>query len=155
MVRIAVFAIMSLWGHYMSHRSVLVSSLLACLAAAGFLGISSGASVAAGPSILQATGSVQTDVIKVGRRGHGSLTFLPIAPTYRAYDYPYYYSRGYYPTHIGPGYIYHAPIYSYGSSAGYSSGHGDRCTKWHSKCAANWGSKTEDYYGCMEYHDCD
>ena len=39
--------------------------------------------------------------------------YLPIAPSYLYYDYPYYYSRGYYPTHIGPGFIYYGYPYSY------------------------------------------
>lgn len=37
-------------------------------------------------------------------------TIFPIAPSYVAHDYPYYYSRGHYPTHIGPGYIYPIPV---------------------------------------------
>jgi hypothetical protein len=36
---------------------------------------------------------------------------LPMGPTSVYYDYPYYYSRGYYPTHIG-GYVYY-PYYYY------------------------------------------
>lgn len=45
--------------------------------------------------------------------------YVPIVP-YTAYDYPYYYSRGYYPRHIGPGYIYNnyhvVEDYRYGSA---------------------------------------
>jgi hypothetical protein len=37
---------------------------------------------------------------------------MPIAPSYIYFDYPYYYSRGYYPTHIGPGHIYYGYPYS-------------------------------------------
>lgn len=37
-----------------------------------------------------------------------------IAPSYSAYDFPYYYSRGYYPTHIPPGYFYDGYPYNYG-----------------------------------------
>ena len=54
--------------------------------------------------------------------------FIPIAPSYLYYDYPYYYSRGYYPTHIGPGFIYYGhPYYKsryylrYGSRRGRSN----------------------------------
>jgi hypothetical protein len=32
-----------------------------------------------------------------------------VGPSYIYYDYPYYYARGYYPTHIG-GYVYY-PYY--------------------------------------------
>jgi len=43
---------------------------------------------------------------------------LPIGPTSVYQDYPYYYSRGYYPTHIGgyvyyPYYFYRHPYYGY------------------------------------------
>lgn len=33
---------------------------------------------------------------------------LPVGPAYIYYDYPYSYSRGHYPTHIG-GYVYYIP----------------------------------------------
>jgi hypothetical protein len=39
------------------------------------------------------------------------LIHLPIGPASIYHDYPYYYSRGYYPTHIG-GYVYY-PYYFY------------------------------------------
>lgn len=48
--------------------------------------------------------------------------YLPIAPSYSAYDYPYYFARGYYPTHIAPGYMYYARPYGfYGSPYAYST----------------------------------
>ena len=47
-------------------------------------------------------------------RGRGVRIYLPIGPGYIYYDYPYYYSRGYYPTHIG-GYVYY-PRYYYSRS---------------------------------------
>ena len=43
------------------------------------------------------------------RRGRGVRIRVPVGPGYIYYDYPYYYSRGYYPTHIG-GYVYY-PFY--------------------------------------------
>jgi hypothetical protein len=43
------------------------------------------------------------------RRHHrGPRILLPLGPSYTYYDYPYYYSRGHYPTHIG-GYVYYYP----------------------------------------------
>ena len=45
-------------------------------------------------------------MIEIKRRGRGPRIHLPIGPSYVYYDYPYYYSRGYYPTHIG-GYVYY------------------------------------------------
>ena len=50
------------------------------------------------------------DAIKGGpiafkRVKRGQYIYRSIVP-FIAYDYPYYYSRGFYPRHIGPGYIY-------------------------------------------------
>lgn len=42
------------------------------------------------------------------RRSRRQRIHLPIGPAYVYYDYPYYYSRGHYPTHIG-GYVYYIP----------------------------------------------
>jgi hypothetical protein len=42
------------------------------------------------------------------RRIRNVRVHLPLGPTSIYYDYPYYYSRGYYPTHIG-GYVYYPP----------------------------------------------
>ncbi len=56
---------------------------------------------------------------RVRRYSRGPHYVLPIAPSYLAYDYPYYYSRGYYPRHIGPGYIYFGYPYRYSSYSRY------------------------------------
>lgn len=45
-------------------------------------------------------------VLESKRTRRGPRIHLPIGPSYIYYDYPYYYSRGYYPTHIG-GYVYY------------------------------------------------
>jgi hypothetical protein len=42
------------------------------------------------------------------KSGDGVTIYLPVGPSSRYYDYSYYYSRGYYPTHIG-GYVYYNP----------------------------------------------
>ena len=55
-------------------------------------------------------------MIEIKHRGRGPWPNLPIAPSYRAYDWPYYYRRGHYPTHIGPGYVYYGYPYSYRSN---------------------------------------
>ncbi len=78
--------------------------------------------------------------------------YLPVGPSYLYYDYPYYYSRGYYPTHIGPHYIFYGFPYSY--RGGYYPSSRGRCSYWHRKCVANWGYENEDYSGCMNYHSC-
>ena len=101
----------------MSSRNLFASVLMACLLAVGFLGIASVANAASvGPSILKPGESARNNVIEIKYRGRGPRLYLPIVP-YIAYDYPYYYSRGYYPTHIGPGYVYYGyPYYYYSRS---------------------------------------
>jgi hypothetical protein len=90
----------------MRNRNLSASILMACLLAAGFGGLSPVAEAAsAGQSIVNPGDSAKSSVIEIGRRRYRSRAYLPIVP-YIAYDYPYYYSRGYYPTHIGPGYVY-------------------------------------------------
>ena len=92
-------------------------------------------------------------MIEIKHRGGGPRIHLRIGPSYSGYDFPYYYSRGYYPTHIGPGYVYNYPIYDYRTA--YSPRYGDRCSKWHRRCVDNWGDSNEDYQGCMDYHGCE
>lgn len=52
--------------------------------------------------------------------------------------YPYYYGHRSY---------YHRPYryrrYGYG-----------RCGKWRRRCAANWGYRNKNYYGCLRHHGC-
>ncbi|WP_295556152.1 hypothetical protein [uncultured Hyphomicrobium sp.] len=55
------------------------------------------------------------------RRPSRQRIYLPIGPSYTYYDYPYYYSRGHYPTHIG-GYVYYNP-----NDRGRCSGKSRRC----------------------------
>ena len=74
-------------------------------------------------------------MIEIKDRGRGPRTYVPIAPSYRYYDYPYYYSRGYYPIHIRPGFIYYGyPYASYRSL--YYRRYGGRCSNWHRRCVA-------------------
>jgi hypothetical protein len=88
---------------------------MACLLAAGFLGIAAVANDAsAGKSIRKPGESGRNYVLEMQRRGRDPRIHLPIGPSYIYYDYPYYYSRGYYPTHIG-GYVYY-PRYYYSRS---------------------------------------
>jgi hypothetical protein len=91
---------------------------MACLLAVGFHGIAPVANAAsAWPSFLKPGESARNYVIEIKHRGGGPRLYLPIAPSYLYYDYPYYYSRGYYPTHIGPGFIYYGyPYYFYSRS---------------------------------------
>jgi hypothetical protein len=126
---------------------------MTCLLAFGLGSLAPAANAAsAGQSFLHPGEIASNNVIEIRNRGYGHRLYLPIVP-YIAYDYPYYYSRGYYPTHIGPGYVY----YGYPSNAGrsYEPKYGGRCSKWERKCAANWGDGNEDFYGCLDYHGCD
>jgi len=106
----------------MSSRKLFASLLTACL-----LTVGSGGAASAGQSFLKPGESAANHVIEIKDRGRGAWPNLPIAPSYLAYDYPYYYSRGHYPTHIGgPGYVYYGFPYSYRSSSRY----GGRCAYW-------------------------
>ncbi len=98
----------------MSSRNLVTSILMACMLAVGCLGIAPVANAAsAGQSFLRPAEKARDDVIEIRNRGRGPRIYPPIAPSYLYYDYPYYYSRGYYPTHIGPGFIYYGYPYSY------------------------------------------
>jgi hypothetical protein len=112
---------------------------MACLSAAGFLAIAPAANAAsAGQSFAKAgesakhSESVRNGAIEIKHRRRakrGKPLPLPIVP-YSAYDYPYYYKRGYFPTHIGPGYIY------YGYPYYYRMRYSDRCTYRRGRCVA-------------------
>jgi hypothetical protein len=108
----------------MSSRNLFAPIVMACLLTLGLGGVAS-----AGQSILKPGESARNNVIEVKHRGRGPWPNLPIAPTYRAYDWPYYYRRGHYPTHIGPGYVYYGYPYSYRSNTRY----GSRCAYWPAK----------------------
>jgi hypothetical protein len=95
-------------------RSPFASILMACSLAVGFLGIAPVANAAsADRSFVKPGERVMNNAIELKRRVRGRRIHLPIGPSYIYYDYPYYYSRGYYPTHIR-GYTYY-PYYYYRS----------------------------------------
>jgi hypothetical protein len=88
---------------------------LFALLAIGLGGLAPVANAAsAGQSFLNPGESARNNVIEVEYRGRDRRIYLPIGPSYLYYDYPYYYSRGYYPTHIGPGYAYYGNTNYYG-----------------------------------------
>jgi hypothetical protein len=71
----------------------------------GLVAVANAAS--AGQPVIK-LGESARNVIEIKYRARrGPLFYLPIAPSSLAYDYPYYYSRGHYPTHIRPGYVYY------------------------------------------------
>jgi hypothetical protein len=123
-------------GNLMSGRNS-SSILMACLLAATFLGIAPIANAApAGSSFLSAGKGPAKNAIEVKDGGRVPRTYVPIAPSYRYYDYPYYYSRGYYPIHIRPGFIYYGyPYASYRSL--YDRRYGGRCSYLHRRCVAH------------------
>ena len=80
------------------------------------------ASAASGSLVLLHPGkSAANNVVEIKSRDRDPRLYTPIAPSYLYYDYPYYYSRGHYPTHIGPGFIYYGYPYSYYKSRYYLS----------------------------------
>ena len=135
----------------MSSRNTFAFILMACLLALGFGSLAPVANAAsAGQSILNPSKNAGNNVTKIEYRDRGSQVIIPIGPSYGAYDHAYYSSRGYYPTHMGPGYIH---LSYFRKSEDYRR-NGGRCSNWHRKCAANWGYRSENYYGCIDYHRC-
>jgi hypothetical protein len=98
------------------------SLLLVGALAAGILGVASATDVAsAGKASLKRGDSARAYVLESRRRARGPVILLPIGPAYVYYDYPYYYSRGFYPTHIGR-YVYYSPnLYGRGPYGGAGS----------------------------------
>jgi hypothetical protein len=95
----------------MSDRSLLASIVIACALAVGASGIVPAASAELGrQSVAKRGKSAKNHAFIMRRRVRGVRIYLPIGPSYIYYDYPYYYSRGYYPRHIG-GYVYYPPYH--------------------------------------------
>src|SRR5690349_24347728 len=94
-------------GDLMGRRNFLAAIVMACLSAVGFLGTAPMATAESrNASTLKPGKSAKNMVIDIKRARRAPRIPLPIGPSYVYYDYPYYYSRGYYPTHIG-GYVYY------------------------------------------------
>jgi hypothetical protein len=99
----------------MGSRNLTAAILMACLSAVGFLGIAPMANAESrNETSLKSGKSAKDIVVDIKRPRRGPRIPLPIGPGSVYYDYPYYYSRGYYPRHIG-GYVY----YPYASYRGY------------------------------------
>ena len=98
----------------MSSRNLFASILMTCLLAGGLGGLAPVANAAsAGQSLLNLGESAGNNVVEIEYRDRDRRIYLPIGPSSLYYDYPYYYSRGYYPRHIGPGYAYYGNAQSY------------------------------------------
>jgi len=103
----------------MSSRSSFASVLMACALATSFLVIAPAANAASGGQSVGKPGkTARNHVHRVGPRG--VRIHLPVGPASVYCEYPYYYSRGHYPTHIG-GYVYY-PYYYQNTCWGYNRG---------------------------------
>jgi hypothetical protein len=65
---------------------------------------------------------------------------LPIAPSDIFYDYPYLYSNGHFPTHIGPGLIVYGIPYKYNTERFYPRyvNYSDRCAFIDRRAQCRW-----------------
>lgn len=116
----------------MTSRNLFASIPIACVLAAGLLGLPP---VADAESVVRApkTGKVAGKTITKRdhrfrrlRSFHSVKVHLPIGPSYIYNDYPHYYARGYFPTHIG-GYVYYPYQYYRGYCWGYNGGSPEIC----------------------------
>jgi hypothetical protein len=88
---------------------------MACLLAVGFPGIAPVVNAESGGRSSLKSGKIAgNNATKHKRHNRRVRIHLPIGPASVYNDYPYYYSRGYYPKSIG-GYVYY-PYYYYRSS---------------------------------------
>jgi hypothetical protein len=115
-------------------RNLFASLLTACVLAVGFHGAAPAANAAAAGLPVVKAGESKSHVIEIKGRARSPRLYLPIVP-YIAYDYPYYYSRGHYPTSIGHGYVYYGYPYSHYVRI-YNERHGKRCSSGNRNCAA-------------------
>ena len=113
----------------MSRRHLSASTLMVCLLVLGLGGLAPGAHAAsAGQPSSKPGERARHNVIEIKDRGRGP---PPIAPSYLAYDWPYYFRRGHYPTHIGPGYVYYGYPYTYRGNR--NPRYAGRCSYWPAK----------------------
>ena len=90
----------------MSRRRSLNAGLATSVLAIVLLGTAPAAYAEAGGHSSARSGKIAGGkAIKLKRRKAVRI-YLPVGPSSIYYDYPYYYARGYYPTHIG-GYVYY------------------------------------------------
>lgn len=90
----------------MNNRITLTPAAILAALASGLLSLASAAGAAPPDKTHRDTvGFIKKGPVAFKKIKRGQYIYGPFVP-YIAYDYPYYYSRGFYPTHIGPGYIY-------------------------------------------------
>src|SRR5262245_17545359 len=97
-------------GHVMSSRCLFVGVPVACLMAVSLFGIAPVANAEGVGRSAKAEKIASANVLyprhRSKRRFRSVKIHLPLGPSSVYYDYPYYYARGHYPTHIG-GYVYY------------------------------------------------
>ena len=117
----------------MSSLNSVASCLMACVLAAGFLGIAPATNSASAEQAAAHRARARNYVLESRRRSRGVRIALPRGPSQIYNDYPYYYARGYYPRHIG-GYVYYP---SYG-----------RCLGWYGGCRSAVSRRQRDACRC-------
>ena len=115
-------------GNLMSSREFLALVQMALLAVC-FFDAPMATATSTDKSVRKISKGARSYVLEPNRRGPSVKIHLPLGPSHVYYDYPYYYSRGYYPTHVG-GYTYY-PSYSRNFYPRYIS----RCSIWQRGCA--------------------
>lgn len=140
----------------MMSRSPFIFAIVALLSATGLSGTVPGTQSAPAGAFLSDPGkSAGGGVIEIRARSRSERLYPPIAPSYLYYDYPYYYRRGHYPTHVGPGFIYYGRPYSPYVRNPYRR-YGGRCSaNWQRRCAREWAdhrglrrSKAQSFGAC-------
>ena len=129
----------------MGSRNLFASSLIVGILTIGSLGIAPlGNAVSAGPLLVKFGKSASSgnspgaSVTEIRYRARGRRIYVPIAPSYRYYDYPYYYSRGYYPISIRPGFVYYGYPYAYYVNRSQRR-YRNRCAGRQGRCSVNRG----------------
>lgn len=125
----------------MNSRNSIAPLLTACLLAVGLLSIAPAANTASAEQSVRKSRESARDYVleskhRSRRRVRAPIIPQPRGPAYIYYDYPYYYARGHYPTHIVRYVYYPPPYYSRSSYPRY----GRRCSEFYGTCARKKGA---------------
>ena len=125
----------------MNSRSSIASLLTACGLASALLALAPAANTASADQSVRTSRDGAREYVlarehRVRRRARAPTIPQPRGPAYIYYDYPYYYARGHYPTHIVRYLYYPPPYYSRSPYPRYSR----RCSKAHGTCGRKKGA---------------
>jgi hypothetical protein len=125
----------------MNRQHSIASLLAACGLALGLLAVAPTANTASADQSVRKSREGARDYVlerkhRVRRRARAPTIPQPRGPAYIYYDYPYYYARGHYPTHIVRYLYYPPPSYSRRPYPRY----GRRCSQAHGACARKKGA---------------